>query len=464
MINDIPVEKMIRTARRFGVDVVEIFGERTRRTVLSFDDKRFERIAMTFDTGVGIRAFVDDRIAYGSTNDLSPRGLLNLSLAVGRALCEKKARTARVSMSERSAQTIATVRRHPYGIDLAKKCEIVQRADDIAWRTSSSIRQVGIVYTDVVRRIWVATSDGFFARDEQVGTLLKVHVTAARDTVLQTGIEQIGGAVGFELFDEKPPEEVAELAASRAVRMLSARPAPAGVMPVILAAEAGGTMIHEAVGHGLEADLANEQLSVYAGRLGEKVASDIVTVIDDATLPGGRGSFTFDDEGTPAQRTVLIERGILKSYLSNVKAAKKAGTRSTGNGRRQSYEHVPVVRMTNTFIQPGKDEPDAILRETPRGIYIKRMGGGQVNTVNGDFVFDVQEGYLVENGTIGEPVRGATLTGNGPKILTSIDRVGTDLGFSVGLCGKDSQEAPVSCGQPTIRIPEIVVGGTTSSS
>jgi len=235
-------------------------------------------------------------------------------------------------------------------------------------------------------------------------------------------------------------------------------------MPVVLSAEAGGTMVHEAVGHGLEADLAGEGLSVYTGRLGEQVASPLITVIDDATLPGRRGSFLVDDEGTPSQQSVLIEAGVLRSYLADrLSLFKGAASGLTGNGRRESYRHQPIPRMTNTYIAPGRTDPAEIIRSTPRGLLVRKMGGGQVDTVNGDFVFEVAEGYLIENGAVGEPVRGAILTGNGPKVLQMIDLVGSDLGWSIGTCGKDGQGAPVSDGQPTLRIPEIIVGGEVVS-
>jgi len=218
-------------------------------------------------------------------------------------------------------------------------------------------------------------------------------------------------------------------------------------------------MIHEAIGHGLEADLAQQGLSVYSKKIGEIVASPLVTVIDDATLPNKRGSFRFDDEGTPAQRTALVKNGVLTGYMYDRLTAMQDNTGSTGNGRRESYRSRPIPRMTNTFIAPGKSRPEDVLKSVAKGIFIRKMGGGQVNTVNGDFVFEVQEGYIIKNGVIGEPVRGATLTGNGPAILKSIDMVASDLGFSIGTCGKDNQGAPVSDAMPTIRIPEIVVGG-----
>jgi TldD protein len=218
-------------------------------------------------------------------------------------------------------------------------------------------------------------------------------------------------------------------------------------------------MIHEAIGHGLEADLAQQGLSVFSGKIGSQVASPLITVLDDATLPGRRGSFRFDDEGTPSQKTVLVEKGILRSYLYDKLTSMKDKVMSTGNGRRESYRHRPIPRMTNTFIAEGSMHPDQILNSLDSGILVEKMGGGQVNTVTGDFVFEVQEGYAIEKGEKGEPVRGATLTGNGPRVLQSVDMVGDDLGFSIGTCGKDAQGVPVSDAMPAVRIPEIVVGG-----
>jgi TldD protein len=462
MIDNIPFDKIIQAAMGYGADFAEVFVERIRQSNIICDNHVIEYAAGFSDAGLGVRVIKDGRTSYGSTNDLTKRSLMALSRDVGKMARAKKAKSGKIELTEKLSEHVATVRRHPYGVKLDEKCDIAMRANEIAWQAGAEIKQVKISYADTVRRIWVATSDGVFASDEQVRTALMAQAVAGGDGVLQTGQESAAGAAGFELFAETPPEEIAEKAATRAIRMLRARPAPAGTMPVILSSEAGGTMIHEAVGHGLEADLAGEGLSVYSDKVGQRVASDLVTVVDDATMPGKRGSFTFDDEGTPAHRTVLIENGVLKTYMCDRMSSRKLEIEPTGNARRQSYEELPIVRMTNTMIMPGSDDPESILRETPRGLYVKRMGGGQVNTINGDFVFDVQEGYLVEDGKIAEPVRGATLIGNGPKILTMIDKVGNDLGFSIGTCGKEGQNAPVSCGQPTIRIPEIVVGGTES--
>ena len=230
-------------------------------------------------------------------------------------------------------------------------------------------------------------------------------------------------------------------------------------MPVVISSEAGGTMIHEAIGHGLEADLVQQGLSVYSNKIGQQIASPMVTIIDDSTLQGKRGSFRFDDEGVPSQRTVLVDKGILKGYMHSRLTAMREGIPSTGNGRRQSYKHRPIPRMSNTFIAEGNGSPDEIIRSVGKGFFVKKMGGGQVNTVTGEFVFEVTEGYLLEKGVIGEPVRGATLIGNGPEVLTSIDMVGNDMGFAIGTCGKDAQGVPVSDAMPTVRIPEMVVGG-----
>jgi len=296
-------------------------------------------------------------------------------------------------------------------------------------------------------------------KGERAGIVFSVQVVSGRDDLIQTGYEPVGGTMGFELFDLHPPEKVAEVAAKRSLLMLSARQAPMGRMPVVLSSEAGGTMIHEAIGHGLEADLAQQGLSVYSKKIGEKVASPLITVVDDPTLPQRRGSYAFDDEGVVSQRTILVEEGILKGYLYDRLTALKDRVRSTGNGRRESYQQKPIPRMSNTMILPGKMSPDEIIHSVEKGLFVKKMGGGQVNTVNGDFVFEVNEGYLIEKGSIGEPVRGAILIGNGPRVLKEIDLVGNDLGFGIGTCGKDGQGVPVGDAQPTLRIPEIVVGG-----
>ena len=338
---------------------------------------------------------------------------------------------------------------------------MVKEANRVARAVDKRIIQVRVVYWDWVRSMAVVNSLGEWVEEERTGVLLLCSAVSKEGEVIQTGYEPVGGSSGLEIFDETPAEYVAETAARRALLMLGARRAPGGKMSVVLSSEAGGTMIHEAVGHGLESDLALQKLSVYSDKVGETVASPLVTVMDDGTIPYKRGSSFYDEEGTPAQKTVLIEKGVLKGYMFDRLSAMKAGgsASSTGNGRRQSYHHRPIPRMTNTIIAPGQSDPAGIVRSLEKGLLVRKMGGGQVNTVNGDFVFEVTEGYMIEKGKVGEAVRGATLTGNGPEVLKNIDMVGTDLGFGIGTCGKDAQGVPVADAQPTLRIPEIVVGG-----
>jgi len=342
---------------------------------------------------------------------------------------------------------------------LAEKVKFVARADAQATKTLPGARQVMSIFLDTLRKIMVVNSDGLISRDEKTYLQMVVQVVGEKDGRVETAYESDGGYVGLEFFEKTTPESIAMEAARRVSVLLGAKPAPSGTMPVVLSAEAGGTMIHEAVGHGLEADLACNGLSVYQGKLGQKVASSLITVLDDGTMPALRGSYAFDDEGTPSKKNVLIENGILKGYLVDRLSAMKFDLPATGNGRRETFRSKPIVRMTNTYIAPGKDDPAQILKDTKKGIFVKAMGGGQVNTVTGDFVFAVTEGYLIEDGKLGAPIRGATLVGNGPQIMMTVDRVGTDLGFATGTCGKDGQGAPVTDAQPTLRIPEMTVGG-----
>jgi len=458
VIDRLDGEKALRRAVSRGGDLADLFWEEVTLTSLILEDGRLEKLITGLDTGVSLRTVFNDHQAFASTNDLSPDRLLELAGTVAAAVEQGKSLNVH-ALSPGAFGPAFAAGISPSTVGIEAKVDLLRRAEAEARQYDRRIRQVKVVYADRVQKIVVLNSEGRLCGDERITSLFLVQVVAAEGETLQVGYEPVGGALGFELFEENPPEKTARIAAARAVLMLEADEAPSGPMPVVLSAEAGGTMIHEAVGHGLEADLAGEGLSVYSGKIGRPVASPLITVLDDATLPYRRGSFAVDDEGSPAQRTVLVENGVLKSYLHDRRSALKAGVESTGNGRRESYRHVPVVRMTNTLIAPGQSDPGQILSATPKGLFVKKMGGGQVNTVNGNFVFEVSEGYLIENGRLGRPVRGATLTGNGPEVLNRIDLVGSDLGFGIGTCGKDGQGVPVADAQPTLRIPEIVVGG-----
>jgi TldD protein len=454
----IDFQKVLKAALREGGDFADIFLERTLSTSITCEDNRIERVVSGTDSGVGIRVIFNKRSAYAFSNDLSGDSLLRLAETAAKAARGEIHATV-LDLKKREPSVRFDIRKAPWDVPLTEKVGLVERGNRAARGYDERVRQVAVIYRDTLQDVTIANSEGVFCVDRRVGTLFLAHVVAAEGDVVQTGYEPVGGHLGFELFDSISPEEVALIAARRGVMMLSARKAPAGKMPVVLSSDAGGTMIHEAVGHGLEADLAQQGLSVYTGKVGEQIASPLITVIDDSTIPGKRGSFAFDDEGTESRKRVLIENGVLKGYMYDRLTAMKDGVSSTGNGRRESYQRQPIPRMTNTLIAPGSGRPEDIVSSVGKGLFVKKMGGGQVNTVNGDFVFEVSEGYIIENGSIGEPVRGATLTGNGPEVLRVIDMVGNDLGFSIGTCGKDGQGAPVSDAQPTLRIPEIIVGG-----
>jgi TldD protein len=458
---EIDYAAVLKKALSNGGEYADIYIERSVPFSLVCEDSRIEKVVSGIDCGAGIRLIVGQRTAYAYTNELTTSSLLEIADAVRQAALGGSF-DAGISLSRKNPRVDFSILKAPEQVETSRKVAMVLQADRVARSCDQRIRQALVTYREQRQEVLIANSEGFVAEDDRLYLTALVHVVAADGDVVQTGYEPVGGNTGMEIFDRSPLEGAAELAARRAVMMLSARKAPAGRMPVVLSSAAGGTMIHEAVGHGLEADLAQSGLSVYSNRLGERIASPLITVLDDATLPGRRGSFRFDDEGVDASCTVLVDKGVLKTFMYDRLTAMKDNRQSTGNGRRESYKHRPIPRMTNTMIAAGDSDPESILRETPKGLFVKKMGGGQVNTVNGDFVFEVSEGYLIENGKIGDPVRGATLTGNGPQVLASIDRVGSDLGFSIGTCGKDGQGSPVSDAQPTLRIPEITVGGVVS--
>jgi len=458
MLETVDAGAILRRALSGGGEFADLYYEDTAFTAVACEDGRVEKVLSAADRGIGIRVISGFATAYAYTNELSEESLLELAETVSRGV-RGEAFQGDIDLCRRRAGAGPRIVIAPHQIELAQKVALVNRADRAARAFDPRVRQVLAVYRDSQVKSQTVNSRGEFHEDSATSTLFTVQVVAQEGSVTQTGYEPLAAQQGFELFDAASPEELALKAAARGVMMLGARKSPAGPLPVVLSSEAGGTMVHEAIGHGLEADLVQAGSSVYRGRIGEQVASELITVIDDATIPHARGSFGFDGEGTPGQRTVLVEDGVLKGYLYDRLSAMKDGCRSTGNGRRESYRSRPIVRMTNTLIAPGKSHPEEIIRSVKSGLFVRRMGGGQVNTVNGNFVFEVSEGYLIENGVLGEPVRGATLTGNGPEVLKRITMVGSDLGFGVGTCGKDGQGVPVSDAQPTLLISGITVGG-----
>ncbi len=452
------LEEILSAALKNGGDFAEVFIEETNTASVSCEDNKIEKILSGTDIGAGIRLISGEEIAYAATTDISLESLLKVAKGLSETNNNKRYPAINCGELRVSSPKPNEVIKRPNLVPIEDKATMVELLNKTARSFGEKIKQATVRYSDINQAVTIANSEGKYVEDNRVHTRYFINVIAEKAGVLQTGYEAPGGTVGFELFDIYPPEESATKAAERALLMLDAPHAPSGRMTVVLSSEAGGTLIHEACGHSLEADFIMKGTSVFCGKLKQKVASPLVTVIDDATIPQKFGSFSFDDEGTLAQKTILIENGILKGYMNDWFTARELNMKPTGNGRRESFRTKPVPRMTNTIINPGNHNPQEIIDSVKNGILVKRMGGGEVNVTNGDFVFEINEGYLIENGKIKHPVRGAILTGNGPKVLETIDMVGSDLGFQVGVCGK-YDHVPVGDAQPTIRIPEIVIGG-----
>jgi TldD protein len=459
MLPEMRTEMILSTLLSRGGEYGELFCEEVKSLSVQREDGKVERVLSGTDAGIGIRLLFREKTFYAFTNECDERTVLSLARDLSR-YASGGGVPAVLPDTLCTARGPSVVRVSPGSREVGEKVALVAGMDRIARGISREIRQVRAMYGEVERRIEIAAHPGVFASDAQTFTLLTVQCVAGNGSGLTMGYETGGGTCGWEFLEEFLPEALAAKAAGRAIRALSAGRIGGGRMPVVLSSEAGGTMVHEAIGHGLEADLARRGMSVYRDSLGQQVASPLVSIVDDATVPGKRGSFGIDDEGTTGHRTVLVSGGVLKGFLYDRLQAMREGGHSTGNGRRESYRHKPIPRMTNTIILPGKTPPDDIVRSVDRGLLVRKMGGGQVNTVTGDFMFEVAEGYRIENGRQGEPVRGATITGNGPEALSMIDMVGSDLGFGLGTCGKEGQGVPVGDAQPTLRFgpPYLTVG------
>ncbi len=460
---DAPVlERVLTEALRHGGEFAEVFAEDRSTSSAVLDDGRVEELSSGRERGAGIRVVSGETTGFAHTADLTEGGLLRAAEAAsavarggGTGIVAVGPLVA-TAVQERGSDGAAT----PSLGSKADTLELLRRADDAARGSGDSISQVQAGCGASRRRVLVANSEGLLARDQQARTRFSVSCVAVGDTGLQTGFETAARTMGFELFDEVSVEELALLAAGRALSKLSARPAPSGELPVVLAGGSGGILFHEACGHGLEADHIAKDASVYTGMVGQQVASPLVTLVDDGTVGSEWGTFAIDDEGRPAKRNVLIDRGVLTDYLWDYLRARKEGRSSSGNGRRQTYQHLPMVRMTNTFLLAGDEDADEIVAQTPRGVYVAKLGGGQVNTTTGDFVFGTTEAYLIEGGKITEPLRDANLIGNGPEVLKRVDAVASDFAMTPGTCGKDGQSVPVGCGQATLRVTGVTIGGT----
>jgi TldD protein len=462
-------ESVLTRALNRGGDLAELYAEDRNGFSLTLDDRRVERPQSGRERGACVRVLLGDSTFYGHVDGLAEEDLTRVADSVAEAVRGAARVPARLSAAELAPGH--PVHTRPEEVAAARKAELLRALDERARSAGDAVAQVRVGYAEGRRRVEVFNSDGVSAADDRTRLRLSAQVVARRGDRVETGSDTRGGHVGFELLDggegeaerpapQAPPEEIAAEAARKALAMLDARDAPTGGLPVVVGKGFGGVLLHEAVGHGLEADAVQKGASVYAGKVGEQLAEPFVTAYDDGRREGEWGSDGIDDEGSPTRRTTIIEDGRLTSYLYDLLRARKDGADPTGNGRRESFRYIPVPRMTNTFFAPGEATPEELIGGVERGLYAVSFGGGQVEPATGDFVFGVSEGYLIEGGKVTAPVRGATLVGNGLEALRAIDGIAGDLEIATGYCGKAGQTVPAGVGQPHVRIRELTVGGT----
>lgn len=452
------IDKILTEALSTGGDFAEIFVEKKSSSNLFMIDGKVESSISGRDFGIGIRIFKGLFSVYGYTNDMNEESLLKATKKIASSISGTK-EDITINLIKQDIENINKIQIYPQDIKKSEKIELMKIASHSAKDYDKHISQVRVSLGDVKQNILIANSEGLFTTDERVRGRISIESVATDGNDMQTGRVSPGASAGFEFFRNMDIEAQAREASRIAKTMLFASYAPSGKFPVVIDNRFGGVIFHEACGHGLEASSVAKGNSIFAGKMGQMIASPLVSAVDDGTLPNEWGSLTIDDEGHKTQRNLLIENGILKGYLVDKLNGRRMDMKSTGSGRRESYKYAPTSRMTNTFILNGKSSFDEIIKNTEYGIYAKNMGGGSVNPATGDFNFAVMEGYIIRNGEICEPVRGATLIGNGGEVLKKIDMVGNNLGFGQGMCGSSSGSIPTNVGEPTIRVSEITVGG-----
>jgi TldD protein len=460
------LESYLAAALSAGGDYADLYFEYLTSTSLMVDESLVKSASQGISAGCGVRVLSGERTGYAYTDDLSPARILHAARTAA-LIASAPAKATVAGFQEKAARSLYPVQLPSVDAEISAKVDLLMRGDRTARAYDPRIKEVRVSYADELRNILVVGSDGTFAEDSQPLARFNLSCIAKTETTSGRGTSGGGGRVALDFFfgvgeNDKTPEFFAKEAARQAILQLDAREAPAGDMEVVLGPGWPGVLLHEAVGHGLEADFNRKKTSAFAGLIGKRVASEKCTVVDNGTMPWRRGSLNVDDEGQPTQATVLIENGILKGYLSDKLSSKLMGLSDTGNGRRESYEHIPMPRMTNTYMLAGQDDPGDIIRSVKNGIYAVNFGGGQVDITNGKFVFSASEAYLIEDGQVTAPIKGATLIGNGPDVLTRVSMVGNDLKLDegVGTCGKDGQAVPVGVGIPTIKVDRLTVGGT----
>lgn len=456
------LQKIIQKALENGGDFAEVYVENRISRNISMEESKFKSGVFGISKGAGVRVIAGDKTGYAYTDELSEAKMLRAA-EVASFVARGTKTVPPVDIQKTSRKSFITVKVPLVDLVDDKRLEVMRRANQAALEYDPKIKMALISYYDEIRGRTIANSEGFYLSDELPLLFFIVQAMGVGNNTRHMARERLSRHSGFEMFDEVSPEEVARRAAREAVVMLKAEDAPAGIMDVVMQNGWGGVLVHEAVGHPLEADNIAKKVGAFTGKLGQKVASDVFTMVDDGSLPNFRGTTNFDDEGTQMKRNVLIENGVLKKYMTDILSAKQIDMERTGNGRRESFRHIPIPRMTNTFIEKGKENPEDILASTKEGIYVQSLSGGSVNPITGVFNFTCREVYLIENGKKTTPVKGATLIGNCLDVISGIDAVGNDLAFGPGICGK-GQMAEVSAGQPTVRIRNINVGGSRARS
>ena len=451
-------QRVLAKAVSTGADYAEIFAENTVNHSINMIANKVDAIRDAVIAGAAVRVYKGLRSVMASTVDTSEAGLLACAEKAAEALGQGTAQID-IVLRERIYGDIHPVKIVPSSVGNREKVAILKEGYFAAKDYDASITQVSGTLMDVDHGILIANSEGVYAQDRQIRTRIAINAVADKGDGAQTGSCAPGRRMGLEMFDFIDPKNVGIHAAKQAVTMAGAGYCPAGVMPVAIDNGFGGVIFHEACGHSLEASSVAYGRSQFVGKLGEKIANVKVTAIDDGTIANAWGSINFDDEGTPAQKNILIENGVLKSYMIDKMGGRRLGLPSTGNSRRQSYAYTPTSRMTNTYIAPGTDKNEDIIGSIEYGLYAKEMGGGSVNPVTGEFNFSVNEGYIIRDGKICEPVRGASLVGKGSEVIQNIDMVGTELDMGQGMCGSSSGSVPTNVGQPMIRVSTITVGG-----
>lgn len=458
MLNRKLIEDTLTVALSTGGDFAEIFVEdRTNNGIVMIGGK-VESTMSGRDYGIGIRIFKGFNSVYAYTNKSDPDTLIETAKKAAQAV-EGDIIDLTINLTKTNVKNINIIQIDPTTVEKTNKVQVMRKAYDTAFNYDDLITQVSVNYTDYIQNIMVANSEGLWKEDTRVRSRLGISSVASKNGEMQSGFYAPGASKGYEFFENLNIDYYAKEASRIAVTMVKARYSPSGRMPVIIDNGFGGVIFHEACGHGLEATAVAKGLSVFAGKIGQQIASPIVTAIDDGSIPNEWGSYSIDDEGTQSQRNVLIENGILKGYMIDKLNARRMNMDITGSSRRQSYRFSPTSRMSNTFIDNGSSTPEEIIANTEKGLYAKHMGGGSVNPATGEFNFAIMEGYIVENGKIKEPVRGATLIGKGSEVLNKIDMVGNNLLQSQGMCGSISGSIPANVGQPMIRVSELTVGG-----